>query len=340
MNYLILGGAGFIGVNFAAYFASKGHAVMLADNLSRRGSEANLAWIRQLHPSVSFAYCDVRDANETARLFLQYPEVDVVIHLAGQVAVTCSVTDPRHDFATNALGTFNVLEGIRLAGIDPVVLFASTNKVYGGMEQIRVVEQPTRYAFADYPNGIDEECLLDFHSPYGCSKGCADQYVRDYSRIYGMKTVVFRQSAIYGERQFGIEDQGWLAWFAIAACKNRNFTIYGDGKQVRDVLWVEDLVRAYEKAVEQIDAVKGQVFNIGGGPQHSVSIWREFEPILANQIGRAIPVTFSDWRPGDQKVCIMNIEKACRVLGWQPQVGIEEGTARVVQWVKTNLSIL
>lgn len=340
MKYLLLGGAGFIGINFADYFARNGEQVVIADNLSRRGSELNLAWIREKYPQIPFYHCDVRDANDTRQLFLDVKDIDVVIHLAGQVAVTFSVTDPRHDFEINAVGTFNVLEGVRQAGIDPVVLFSSTNKVYGGMDHIAVKEAGNRYEFVEYPGGITEECPLDFHSPYGCSKGCADQYVRDYARIYGMKTVVFRQSAIYGLRQFGIEDQGWLAWFAIAASKERPITIYGDGKQVRDVLWVEDLVRAYEIAVKKIDTVKGQVFNIGGGPAFSISIWKEFEPILTKEVGKPIPVSYSDWRPGDQKVCIMDISKAKKVLGWQPTVGVEEGSARVVTWVKKNLGIL
>ena len=264
----------------------------------------------------------------------------VVYHLAAQVAVTTSVMDPRHDFEINALGAFNVLEAIRTQPHPPVLLFASTNKVYGGMEHIRLVEQETRYEYADHPEGIDETCPLDFHSPYGCSKGCADQYVRDYARLYGLRTVVFRQSAIFGPRQFGIEDQGWAAWFSIAALKGTPITIYGDGKQVRDLLWVDDLVDAYLQAVERAGALEERVFNVGGGAQNTISIWKEFGPLLEREIGRPLAIRYDDWRPGDQKVCVMNIQKASRTLNWSPQVSVEEGTHRLVQWVKEHLAIL
>ncbi len=340
MKYLIIGGAGFIGSNLSANLISQGEDVVVFDNLSRRGTDHNLTWLKEHYSSLRFKQCDIRDEKQLHNSYHEYGPFDVVVHLAAQVAVTTSVHDPRLDFEMNALGTFNVLETVRSSQDNPVFLYSSTNKVYGGMEQIEIVEKESRYDFLQYPEGIDEECPLDFHSPYGCSKGCADQYVRDYSRIYELRSVVFRQSAIYGPRQFGVEDQGWAAWFTISAAKNRPFTIYGDGKQVRDLLWVEDLVAAYQCAVDKIDAVQGKIYNIGGGAQHSVSIWREYGPILEKEIGHPISVSYSDWRPGDQKVCIMDIRKAKKELGWEPKVGIEEGTSRLVRWVKENLAIL
>lgn len=339
-KHLVIGGAGFIGSNLANYLLSNGEDVIVADNLSRHGSEHNLSWLQETYPKLRFAKCDVRNRDETDALLHSSPPVDVVYHLAAQVAVTTSVTDPRLDFDINALGTFNVLESLRHMDEPPVLIFASTNKVYGGMEQIRIEEHESRYDYADYPEGIDEAFPLDFHSPYGCSKGCADQYVRDYARIYGLKTVVFRQSAIYGPRQFGVEDQGWAAWFSIAALKGKTFTIYGDGKQVRDLLWVEDLVQAYQKAFAAAKENGPLVYNVGGGKEYSVSIWREFQPLLEKETGIKLDVGFDDWRPGDQKVCIMNNHKLTTELGWEPKVGVEEGTAKMVQWVKENLAIL
>ena len=243
---------------------------------------------------------------------------DVIYHLASQVAVTTSVQDPRHDFEANALGTFNVLEAARLSGRRPIVLYASTNKVYGGMEDVAVVEGETGYSYRDYPYGIPETYPLDFHSPYGCSKGAGDQYVRDYARIYGLPTVVLRQSCIYGPRQFGVEDQGWVAWFLIAAVTGQPITIYGDGKQVRDVLWVDDLLDLYDMVIEQIDVAAGQVYNVGGGPGNTLAVWQELGPMLTRLMGDEIPVAHDDWRPGDQHIFVADIRKAERELGWRP----------------------
>src|SRR5229473_1426803 len=226
---------------------------------------------------------------------------------AGQVAVTTSVTDPRTDFDINALGTLNVLEAARLAGRRPPIVTTSTNKVYGELEQVAVVEERRRYRFADRPDGISEDQPLDFHSPYGCSKGAADQYVRDYARIYGLPTVVFRMSCIYGPRQFGTEDQGWVAHFVISALTGKPITIYGNGKQVRDVLFVDDLVRAFRLAADNIDTVAGEVFNIGGGPPNTLSVWDEFGELLRGLTNRTITVEFEDWRPGDQPCYVSNI---------------------------------
>ncbi len=338
MHYFITGGAGFIGSNYVARLLERGERVTVYDNLSRAGAERNLAWLRSRFGPNAFTLIrgDVRDADLLAS---SLGDADVVVHLAAQVAVTTSVEDPRTDFEINALGTFNVLEAVRQSPKRPMVIYASTNKVYGGMEDVKIVEEQTRYRYADLPFGVPESQPLDFHSPYGCSKGAGDQYVRDYARIYGIPTVVFRQSCIYGLRQFGIEDQGWVAWFVIAAVTGRPITIYGDGKQVRDVLFVNDLLNAYDAAVARRDEVAGEVFNIGGGPQNTISIWREFAPLLEKALGRSVPVSYGDWRPGDQRVYISDIRKAERLLGWKPRIGVEEGITRLVEWVKANKSL-
>jgi CDP-paratose 2-epimerase len=214
-----------------------------------------------------------------------------------------------------------------------MVLYASTNKVYGGMEDVVVVEREHDYAYRDYPQGIPETHSLDFHSPYGCSKGTGDQYVRDYARIYGLRTVVFRQSCIYGTRQFGVEDQGWVAWFLIAAVTGRPITIYGDGKQVRDVLWIDDLLDLYQAAAEDMDTAAGQVYNVGGGPHNTLAVWTELGPMLQQLLGRQVPVTRAGWRPGDQRIFVADIRKAESELGWRPRVGKEEGVRRLYEWV-------
>jgi CDP-paratose 2-epimerase len=337
MNHLITGGAGFIGCNLADALLARGEQVTIFDNLSRPLTHLNLEWLQQRHGSrVRFVQADIRDAAATAAAVHGH---DTIFHLASQVAVTTSVKDPRTDFEINALGTLNVLEAARLAARPPAVFFASTNKVYGGMEDVTVVEQPTRYAYRDMPAGVPEHHLLDFHSPYGVSKGSADQYVRDYARIYGLKTVVFRQSCIYGPRQMGVEDQGWAAHFVIAAVMGRPITIYGDGKQVRDMLYIDDLVAAYLAALERINVVSGRIYNIGGGPANALSVWAEFGPLLERLTGNTIDVRRGDWRPGDQPVYISAIAKAERELGWHPQVDVAEGIARLVAWVEANRAL-
>ncbi len=334
-RFLITGGAGFIGSNYVARLLGRGEQVTIFDNLSRAGAQRNLAWLRQQFgaDAVHLIQADVRDAEalrEAAK------DSNVIVHLAAQVAVTTSVVDPREDFEINALGTFNMLEAARLSGRQPAVLYASTNKVYGGMEDVRVVEEPTEYRYADFPQGIPESMPLDFHSPYGCSKGSGDQYVRDYSRIYGIPSVVFRQSCIYGPRQFGVEDQGWVAWFIIAAVTGKPITIYGDGKQVRDLLYVEDLLNAYDAALQHMDTAAGQIYNVGGGADKTMSVWLEFGPILEKLFGRPIRVAHSDWRPGDQRIYVSDIRKAEAELGWRPAVGVEEGIRRLYEWVRAN----
>lgn len=338
MKALITGGAGFIGCNLADYHLKRGHRVVVYDNLSRRGARVNLRWLQANHGDrLAFAKGDVRDFGNLKNALST--DTDRVYHLAAQVAVTTSVTDPREDFETNALGTFNVLEAVRHVTPQATVFYASTNKVYGKMEGVGIAKNGARYRYRDLPLGVSEKQPLDFHSPYGCSKGCGDQYVRDYSRIYGLRTVVFRQSCIYGTRQFGVEDQGWIAHFCIAAHSGHPITIYGDGNQVRDVLWIGDLIEAYEAAAEHIDVAAGEVYNIGGGPANTVSVWGEFGQMLEGMVGRSIAVEYADWRPGDQRVYISDVRKARKHFGWTPRVSPHEGIRRLWTWIGQNAGL-
>jgi CDP-paratose 2-epimerase len=335
MKILVTGGAGFIGSNVADYFLRKGCSVTVLDNLSRRGTEKNLAWLEENHSDgdlFSFIQGDVRDKDS-----LEDPvrNAEIIFHFASQVAVTTSVQDPYTDFEVNAVGTVNLLEAVRTGGSDPIILFTSTNKVYGGMEDVAVVEGDTRYMFRDYPDGIPETHPLDFHSPYGCSKGAADQYIRDYSRIYGLRGVVFRMSCQYGIRQFGNEDQGWVAHFVISTMSGDGLNIYGNGKQVRDILYIDDLINAFERAIDKIDTTRGRIYNIGGGPENSASLVELIE-ILEEKLGRTIPLAHFETRPGDQPVYISNISRAKQELGWVPKVSPEEGIERLMEWVKKN----
>lgn len=332
-SILITGGAGFIGVNSARYFADKGWEVTVLDNLSRRGTEDNLRWLQDKSP-IKFERADIRDADAMERIVGKV-KPDALLHLAAQVAVTTSVTNPREDFEINALGTFNMLEAVRKQSPDTFFINASTNKVYGKMHEVGVVERNGRYEYKDLPKGVDEGQQLDFHSPYGCSKGVADQYTIDYSRIYDLRSVTFRQSCIYGTRQFGIEDQGWVAWFTIAAVLGKQITIYGDGKQIRDVLHVEDLVRAYEAAISNQEKASGQAFNIGGGPANTMSLL-ELLAYLEDELKIKIPLKWDTWRPGDQPVFVCNLDKAKQTLGWQPQISVREGVKNLSGWVAGN----
>lgn len=332
---LVTGGAGFIGSNLVHRLLSQDHEVVVFDNLSRSGCKTNLDWLKAKHGKNAFQLV-IANLVDFETLQQAVRGVDRIYHLAGQVAVTTSVKNPRLDFEDNLLGTFNVLEAARLAGNDPIVIYASSNKVYGGMENVEVVEEEARYRYADLPFGVPETQPLDFHSPYGCSKGAGDQYVRDYARIYGLRTVVSRQSCIYGYRQFGIEDQGWVAWFTIAALKKRPIAIYGNGKQVRDVLFIDDLLDAYDALVINIEKTAGKIYNIGGGPSNVMSIWAEFGPMLEELIGRPIQVTYRDWRPGDQPIYVSDIRKAEKDLGWSPRISVFQGVKRLFEWVQDN----
>lgn len=336
-GYLITGGAGFIGINAADHYLELGKRVILFDNFSRAGTEENVRWLCERHGNkVIVVKGDVRSSGKEFRALVE--DVDVVIHLAGQVAVTTSVIDPAEDFEINARGTFNVLEAVRNSERKPILLYSSTNKVYGKMEDLQVEERDGRYVYSDLETGVDESRPLEFYSPYGCSKGSGDQYVMDYARIYNLRTVVFRQSCIYGPHQFGIEDQGWVAWFAIRALQGLPFTIYGDGKQVRDVLCVSDLLKAYDAAIENIETATGQAYNIGGGPSNTLSLL-EFVDLLKSKFHKKLDHNFDDWRPGDQLVYISSIEKASRDLGWRPQVVVDDGVSQLIDWLDRNRAL-
>ncbi len=335
-SILITGGAGFIGVNAARYFNEQGWVVSILDNLSRRGARENLDWLRR-QQQVRFEHADIRDRHAMERVVGEL-RPDAVLHLAAQVAVTTSIRNPREDFEINALGTLNLLEAVRLKSPESFFIYASTNKVYGKMEDVIVVERDDRYEYRDLPNGVSEQRPLDFHSPYGCSNGAADQYTIDYSRVYGLQTVTFRQSCIYGTRQFGIEDQGWVAWFAIAAVLGKPIRIYGDGKQVRDVLHVQDLARAYEAAFDRREAVSGQAFNMGGGPGNTLSLI-ELIALLEDKLNISVPLHWGNWRVGDQLVFVCGLEKAQRMLDWQPTISVREGVGQLIRWVQDNESL-
>jgi CDP-paratose 2-epimerase len=333
---LITGGAGFIGVNAAQHFLQEGWDVFVWDNLSRYGADRNLRWLLSTGPA-QFTKIDLRHEDAVNDGFQQEP-FDLVLHCAGQVAVTASVTHPRHDLENNLLATFNLLEAVRRFRPEALFVFASTNKVYGNMSDRPVVERNGRYEWANLPFGVSEQQPLDFHSPYGCSKGAADQYVRDYARIYGLATVCFRQSCVYGFRQFGVEDQGWVAWFLIAHALGRPITIFGDGKQTRDLLFSDDLVLAFRLAWEHREKVAGQVYNIGGGPQNQFSLM-ELIQLLEAEGSPSVPLSFEPPRPGDQKVFVADIRKAFADFGWRPVCPAPDGIRKLREWVNANLSL-
>lgn len=335
---LITGGAGFIGTHTADFYLKQNSTVTIFDNFSRRGTHENIQWLKKTHPGKILRVI-IGDVRRPGALDKAVKNQDLIIHLAAQVAVTSSVKNPREDFEINALGTFNVLESIRTNSPKSVLIFASTNKVYGEMENIKVKKGPTGYKFTNFPQGVPESQNLDFHSPYGCSKGTADQYIHDYHRIYGLKTVVFRQSCIYGTRQFGIEDQGWVSWFTIASILGKPIFVYGDGFQVRDVLFATDLVRAYDLAFKKIKTISGQVFNIGGGPANSLCI-RDLLKVLENKLNKKIPFKFASWRPGDQKVYVSDIHLVSKDLGWRPQISVDRGLSSLITWTQENRGLV
>ncbi len=330
---LITGGAGFIGTNLAHRLLSSGIRVRILDNLSRDGVEQNLEWLRRKHASrLEFRLGDVRKPHDVEAAV---KGVDQVFHFAAQVAVTSSLTDPVMDFETNARGTLNVLEAIRKQARPPGIIFTSTNKVYGALKDIEIEKQGPRYvALGAAQNGINETRPLDFHSPYGCSKGCADQYVLDYARIYQIPAVVFRMSCIYGPHQFGNEDQGWLAHFMIRAINQSALTIYGDGAQVRDVLFVEDLVEAFVLAESRIREISGNAFNIGGGPANTISLIELLRAL--ERIGMPkMRTRMEPWRSGDQRFYVSDTRKFQSATGWRPQVSVREGIARLYDWFES-----
>ena len=336
MKVLVLGGAGYIGSHTVRALTDGGAEVVVFDNLSRKGTQKNLEWLKTVG-DFEFIQADIRDPKAVDSLIEKHSDADLIIHLAAQVAVTTSVTDPRTDMEINVIGAFNLLDAIRREEIKPFVIFSSTNKVYGKMDDLPVVDQGGRYEY-ETVRGIDESRPLEFYSPYGCSKGAADQYVRDWARIYGVPTCVFRMSCIYGPRQFGVEDQGWVAWFIIAAVLRKPITIYGDGKQVRDVLYVEDLIDLYLAAFNNREQSAGNVYNAGGGPENTLSLLELLDHI-ERRLGDKIPVKYDDWRPGDQKVYISETVKAKEKLGWAPRFDKIKGVDALIDWVIANKTL-
>ena len=330
---LVTGGAGFIGCNLVDRLLQDGERVSLLDDFSRPGSRANLEWLTERHGDVlTVVEGDVCDAELVSSAV---NAADVVYHLAGQTAVTTSIQDPIADFDVNVRGTINVLEAARGRTSPPIVVYASTNKVYGDLEDQRVVEEPTRYALPELPHGIPETAVLDFTSPYACSKGAADQYVLTYARTYGLPAVVLRQSCIYGPRQMGVEDQGWAAWLVFAGAAGLPATIFGDGKQVRDLLYIDDLVSAYLDVAASISTTGGRAYNIGGGPEFAVSIWHEFSQLLRD-LGQTPPdVSFGPARQGDQRVYVSDTRRATTDFGWAPTTPPREGVARLCEFVES-----
>jgi CDP-paratose 2-epimerase len=336
MKWVVTGAAGFIGCNVVAALRAAGDVVVGVDDLSRPGTELNLAWLEGLAGGGwSFERCDVRDSAALEHVFSAHGDACVVLHLAAQVAVTTSIREPRRDFEINALGTLNVCEAVRRYAPGALLINASTNKVYGSREGgVELVEG--RWWDASAPAGVEESAPLEFHSPYACSKGAGEQYVLDYSRTFGLRSVSLRQSCIYGQRQFGIEDQGWMAWLTAAAIAGVPFTIYGDGRQVRDALFVDDLVALYRACAEASDRVDGLAINVGGGPANALSI-NELVARLEARLGRTLEYRWAESRPGDQRFFVADTTRAARLLGWQPTVSLTTGLDRLHDWLELHI---
>lgn len=339
MKYLITGGCGFLGSNIASEVLKQGHELVVFDSLYRLGSYQNLEWLKG-HGEFEFIHGDIRNTNDVERTIRQH-RPEVIYHLAGQVAMTTSISDPKMDFEVNVGGSFNLLNAVRLYSPESTIVYSSTNKVYGDLEQFEYRETETRYECIDKPSGFDESVNLDFHSPYGTSKGSADQYMLDFARIYGLKTVVFRHSSMFGGRQFATFDQGWLGWFTQKAIEIKNgtakeaFTISGTGKQVRDLLYASDCVALYLQAAENIKNIKGQAFNIGGGIENSSSLLELFQS-LEQELD--IEMTYEQLPPreSDQRVFVADITKAQKLINWTPKVSKAEGIRRMIEWVSAN----
>jgi CDP-paratose 2-epimerase len=340
MKYVITGGCGFLGSNLANEVLARGDTLVIYDNLTRLGSDKNLAWLQSVG-TFDFVLGDIQNTQAVEELIKQH-QPDVIFHLAGQVAMTTSIANPRNDFEINALGTLNVLEGVRKYTPEYLIVYSSTNKVYGDLEQYTYTELAKRYDLPAFPNGLPESTPLSFSSPYGCSKGSADQYMLDYHRVFKLKTFVFRHSSMYGGRQFSTYDQGWVGWFCEQAIKHKEgkaepFTISGNGKQVRDVLHAEDMIKLYFAAVANKDKAQGEVFNIGGGMKFSLSLLELFD-ILEKELDTTLTYTVLPPRESDQKVFVADISKAANLLGWTPVVDPTTGLRKMITWTSSKES--
>ena len=338
MKYLITGGCGFLGSNLAAEVLQRGDELFVFDNLYRTGTEQNLKWLQSLG-RFKFYHSDIRSYNDV-EYAIRDCKPDVIFHLAGQVAMTTSLENPRFDFEVNVLGGNNILEVVRQFCPDTIVTYSSTNKVYGDLEWVEYEETETRFKAKGFEKGFDEKVLLDFQSPYGCSKGATDQYMLDYAKMFDLKTVVFRHSSIFGGRQYATADQGWIGWFVKQAIdiKTGNlkdpFTISGSGKQVRDVLFGSDLINCYFSAISQIDMTKGQAFNIGGGMTNSLSLLELFS-LLEEELDIEMNPVKLPWRKSDQKVYVADISKAKLYFDWSPSIDSTDGVRKMIDWVKS-----
>lgn len=339
MKLLITGGCGFLGSNLASDALSRGDDLVVFDSLYKNGSRENLTWL-QGQGNFRFEHGDIRNQNDITRVIQSF-RPDAIFHVAGQVAMTTSIANPRMDFEVNVLGTLNLLEAVRQYCPDAAVIYSSTNKVYGDLLQYSYIETATRYQCLEKPNGYDEHTQLEFHSPYGCSKGAADQYMLDYARIFGLKTVVFRHSSMYGGRQFATYDQGWIGWFSQKAVETSKgtlkniFTISGNGKQVRDVLHADDMKRLYQSALENIAIARGQAFNIGGGLNNSLSLLELFS-LLEKNLNIKMKYQEIQFRESDQQVFIADLSKAISILGWEPKISASVGIANMIDWVRES----
>jgi len=339
MKYLITGGCGFLGSNIASEILKQGDELVVFDSLYRFGSYQNKEWL-ETQGEFMFIHGDIRNTNDVERM-IQAHKPDVIYHLAGQVAMTTSISDPRMDMEVNVGGSFNLLNAVRLYSPESAIIYSSTNKVYGDLEQFTYEETDTRYTCIDKPNGFDESVNLDFHSPYGTSKGSADQYMLDFARIYGLKTVVFRHSSMFGGRQFATYDQGWIGWFTQQAINIKNgtqkepFTISGKGKQVRDIAHAEDMVALYLKASTKIDSIKGQAFNVGGGIKNSSSLLELFS-FLENELDIKMDYKELPVRESDQKIFVADLTKVKELIDWEPKVSKKEGIRKMIEWVKAQ----
>lgn len=341
MKILITGGCGFLGSNLSAYGIKEKYDITIFDNLSRIGSKQNLEWLKNLG-KFQFIHGDTRNYNEIEKV-IKETKYDAIFHLAGQVAMTISISEPYRDFQINTMGTVHILEAVRKYSPESIIIFSSTNKVYGDLEQYHYTETEKRYICTEYPNGFDELIPLDFRSPYGCSKGAADQYMLDYARIYGIKTVVFRHSSMYGGRQFATYDQGWIGWFCQKAFEKKYFaheepfTISGNGKQVRDILFADDMVFLYYKALEYSSKIAGHVFNVGGGMEQALSLLELFE-LIENLLNVKLEYRSLPPRASDQKVFVADISKVKKIIGWEPKVNTREGVFRMLNWIESSIS--
>ena len=336
MKYLITGGCGFLGSNLALEVLSRDEELYIFDNLYRESSYKNLEWLKRKR-KFKFIHADIRNLNDVENT-IKSIKPDVIFHLAGQVAMTTSLENPRMDFEVNTLGSLNILESVRNYSPDSIIIYSSTNKVYGDLNYLKYQEKETRYIAADYPNGFDENLKLDFHSPYSCSKGAADQYMLDYARIFGLKTVIFRHSSMYGGRQFATYNQGWIGWFCQKAIEVKRgmlkgpFTISGNGKQVRDILYIKDVVNLYFKTIEKVEEVKGQAFNIGGGMENSFSLLELFK-VLEKEMDVKLKFKKLPCRISDQKIFVADIFKSKEKIGWKPKISKLNGIKKMIEWI-------